>query len=53
MYMNYVVVVEINERSYYVRENDGMIIMELIMSQQSSQPFVVAINLMDMTATGT
>ena len=52
MYINCVVVIEINEQSYYVRENDNMVIMELVMSQPSSQPFEVAINLMGITATG-
>ena len=52
MYINCVVAIEINEQSYYVRENDNMVIMELVMSQPSFQPFEVAINIMGITATG-
>ena len=46
--------VEINVTSLYynVREDDGAVMIELLMHRQSSQPFEVVISTMDITATG-
>ena len=45
--------VQINITSNNVREDDGAVMIELLMSGQSSQPFKVVISAMDITATGT
>ena len=50
--MKFVVVVEINVPSYNVREDDDAVMIELIMSRQSFQPFEVVISVMNITATG-
>lgn len=41
------------QSSYDIREDDGMVMMELTMSRTSSQQFAVIIILMDITTVGT
>ena len=50
--MNYIVVVNFNQSSYNVREGDGAVMIELIMSRPSLQPFEAVINPLDITTTG-
>ena len=48
----YIVVVNFNQSSYSVAEDDGILVIELMLSNQSSHSFEVLINLMEITATG-
>ena len=41
-----------SQSSYNVREDDGAVMIELIMSRPSSQPFEAVISLTDITTTG-
>ena len=45
--------VNLSQSSYYTREGDGILIIELIMNRPSTQPYEVYLSLVDITATGT
>lgn len=49
----YTVVVNFNQSSYDIREDDDTVMIDLIMNRPSSQQFEITINLMDITTTGT
>ena len=44
--------VNFNQSSYDVAEDDGAVVIELTLSKQSSHPFEVIVSLMEITATG-
>jgi len=46
-----IVTVNFSQLSYDVREDDGAVMIELIMNRKSSHPFEVVINMIDITAT--
>ena len=48
----YIVVVNFNQSSYGVMENDGSVTVMILLSQASLVQFEVGINSMDLTATG-
>ena len=45
--------VNFNQSSYDVAEEDGAVVIELVLSKQSSHSFEVVVSLMEITATGT
>ena len=47
-----IVVVNIEQSSYEIRENSSEVTLTLTFSQVSSEPFEVVLNTMDITATG-